>query len=791
MRTPLFALACAVAGVMFGCSGSQNAVTPADNSGSTHSDSPVSQSITDEIGDLRAAGDLVHGAIGIYSVDVDLTTMTARTELKARRDAAQSEIFNLEIGSFLRSDSFAIDAVSFTPSTVDLTYTTSHPFPGASDLSGTPSAANREDLAVTGRVLWLLDNPDAGTYFPGDGDVQANTGLVTNADGYFRPQGLVDTSGLTSNTFPYQLLVDESRDNRVGVSNGSSATGNYPGSTSWGVSEFSSGITGYGIWAQGQSSTNTISLDRPALSGGASFTADVAILVKYEDPRSGATGAEKRSNRLPSGDMSYRMPHAALDVSTIVNASESGGFSNGVASSSTISCNVRDWDAKATEAAQTNLSDETDTSLVSAGESGVPAVDVSIPGIALTSSTLAEVPGAETGAAGDELAYSGVINGTPSNGGGTYTGLIRAVDVVDITPPADFGINHFNLEAGGTLMPLGANFEGETYQSLDITVGSGGCNLPTGNWSLNTLTIFDGQTVSVTVDTVVLDPGSTTFDIEADWNDGGGFVNVASGLSGAGPHGPYISPNYSLADPGVSEMRTVAVRLVDSACLPANAASNVGGDTITINPAGPCADPILNGTQIFNADFESTTGDNNWTPGELFAPVLPNTDDSMWSRWQRCTASTGCGDAAGGDFVGSNWGTGHDHTPGNGCDFGEWDYDTNHDCNIVSAAIDLSSATSATLRFDSYKAGSATVTYRIYASTDGGTTWPTTLYTANDGTALLQNDITVDLAAVLGSSNVLLRFQSVDTPTGTFDDCSGDHPSAGWNLDNVEIFQCP
>ena len=786
MRIPRFAFFAALSLVLLGCSSStQDAVTPAHTlDDKSPEPAPVAQD-SGALGSITQAGDLTQAAIGIYSVHVDLNTMTARTELKAKRNATQSEIFNLEIGAFLRSDSFAIDSVAFTPTTVDLTYSTSHPFPAASDLSGTPSAANREDLAVTGRVIWLLDGPDAGTYFPGDGDVLANTAIVTNPDGYFRPQGLVDTTGLAANTFPYQLLVDETRDNRVGVSNGSNATGNYPGSTSWGVSEFTSGITGYGIWAQGQTSTNTISLDRPTLSGGATFTADVAILVKYEDPRAGATGGEKRSNRLPSGDMSYRMPHAALDVSTIINTAESGGFVNGLASSSTISCNVRDWDAKATEAAQTNLSGETDTSLVSAGESGVPSVDVSIPGIALTSSTLAEIPGAETGAAGDELAYSGVINGTPGNGGGTYTGLIRAVDVVDITPPADFDINHFNLAAGGTLLPLGTNFEGETYQSLDITVGSGGCNLPMGDWSLNTLTIVDGQTVSVTVDNVVLDPGSTTFDIEADWNDGGGFVNVASGLSGAGPHGPYISPNYSLADPLTSEIRTIAVRLVDSACLPANAANNVGGDTITINPAGPCADPILDGTQVFSADFETSTGDNNWTPGQLFSPVLPNTDDLDWSGFRVCPDNTGCGTSAPAPFSGQHFHTGDDAS---GCDIGEWDYDTNMDNNVVSAPLNLTGATSATLRFDSYKNGGASITYRIYASTDNGVTWPTTLYTATDGSANLQADVTVDLASVVGQ-NVLLRFQAQDA--NFYDVCDSLHVSAGWNIDNVEVFQCP
>ena len=464
-----------------GCSGgSQAPLTPAGpdlQSGSLTTDLTHNP--------IMAPGALIQTAVGRYTIDVDLAAMSAETTFHEARVAQQSEIYSLSIANFLRPDSFTVDSVSRDVDSFDITYTASHPFPAASDLGGVASAANREDLAVTGRVLFLVDQPDADTYFAGDDAVSVNTTLLTNADGYLQPGGLITDPGLSSNTFPYKLLVDEAAGgtgNRVGVDNGGDVTGNY-GTDGWDTTDFTNGISGYDIWAQGQSATNVIEIDRAAVEGGATFSLDAVIVVKYEDPRGGANSFEKRQNRLPGNgrDFVFRMPHGALDVAAITDLGEGGGLQDGVASTTDLNFRVRDWDARATESVSTNLAGESDPTLVSAGESGIPTVEVDIPGITgLTGTVLTATdddsgfggdPEADSGIAGDELFYTGTVMGTPPSSG-VYTGLVRAIDVTDITPPADWALNRFNLQPD--LIPLGTTLEGTTYQSFTVSAGSVG-----------------------------------------------------------------------------------------------------------------------------------------------------------------------------------------------------------------------------------------------------------------------------------------------------------------------------
>ena len=226
--------------------------------------------------------------MGRYEISLDLEQMSATAQLKTDRTAtANDDQFELSIENFVRSDSFTLDSFSNGASTIDIGYTVRHPFGAPTDLNGTPTAANRADLGVTGRVLFLLDVPGAtgNTYFAGDSPIVANAGLITNADGYYSPGGLVDTSSLTADTFPYFTLVNEGADNRGnGITNGGDPLGNYDaGNGGWqqaNIGGTNDGWTGYGMLHQGQEASGTVSIDRAALQAGSSFSFDSVIVVK-------------------------------------------------------------------------------------------------------------------------------------------------------------------------------------------------------------------------------------------------------------------------------------------------------------------------------------------------------------------------------------------------------------------------------------------------------------------------------------------------------------------------------
>ena len=504
MRSLTFAMCGGLAAlVLAGCSGAST--TPLAPASAPESQVPPQTATSAE---SIESGALIQSAAAMYDIEIDLINETATAAPVALRSGQQSELYSLSIENFTSPDTLTLDNVSFDTDSVDLTYSVTHPFPSASDLSGDASAANREDLAVTGRVLFLIDTPDADTYFSGDDAVSVNTTLIDNADGYFMPGGLITAPGTSTNTFPYQTIVDETAGgtgNRVGIDNGGDVTGNF-GIDGWDTSDFTSGISGYGIWGQGQTATNTLEIDRAELSGGASFSFRTVIVVKYEDPRGGANGAEKRVNRLPGNgrDFVYRMPHGALDVESVEYLGESGGLMNGVATSTDLDFRVVDWDARATESASTNLAAESDPTLVSAGESGVPTVEIDLPGIPGASGTLAVTdddsgvggdPEADSGAAGDALYYTGTLNATPT-ADGTFTGLVRAIDITDTVPPTDWNLNRFNLAPD--LLPLGTNVEGTTYQAFSVDVGvvsGGGCTIPApAKVASDITTWFSGRT---------------------------------------------------------------------------------------------------------------------------------------------------------------------------------------------------------------------------------------------------------------------------------------------------------
>lgn len=536
----------------------------------------------------------------MYALQVDPESLQATTSFIATpRQGQQSELYNLSISNFLRPDSLKIEQVTRTGDDLEVVVRFTHPFRAAQDIFGTPSAANREDLAVTGRVLLLTEGADV--YF--NGDVRTHATVLANPDGFFQPGPLLPDTGLIANTFPYKLLVDERIDNRIGVSNGGQPTGNYsPVNGGWQTSQFLAGPTGYDLIAQGQASRIPIVLDGDALASGVSLR--LAVMVKYEDPRGGTNSVSKRANRLPSNDVTrfaYRMPHGALDVGRVDFSGETGGLISNTISATTITVAVRDWDARANEAGQTNLAGESNVSLVSAGESGIPVAELSLPDLLGASTVpLSHVDNGETGHPLSELIFEGLVtnpstSGQPA-GGATWRGLVRVTDVTDITPPADWaGINRFNLDP--SLTPVTPVFEGATYQTFSVNLQPQGGNTPPDTlWQIVPSVINDGGTCQVQL-TSITDPDDATVNVLVNWGDGNGYVVVGTNVPTGGAPVAYTSPAYSYtATPPNPDVRTLGVRLQDSAQIVD--ATNSGGDQLTILEALTCANPPKVGTDV-------------------------------------------------------------------------------------------------------------------------------------------------------------------------------------------------
>ncbi|HYE79117.1 MAG TPA: hypothetical protein VEI97_14135, partial [bacterium] len=263
------------------------------------------------LGGQTIDGDLGQSALALFTVTVDPGTQSATARLKQTRSGQQTDdLYQLSIGNFITDSTLTVHSVEVNPQSVELHYGVTHPFKAPTDLDGLPTRTNRADLAVSGRVVFLADVATAAgnTFFEGHGTVVANTGVVTNADGYYTPAGLLSLPGYTANTFPYKVLVDETLDPRVSQadglprSNGGAAIGNYHPSYGWQrdtMGALNDGWTGYGVLHQGQTAYNTVTIDRATLSDGGRFSFDAAIIVKYVDPRGGFTSKEKRGNRLP------------------------------------------------------------------------------------------------------------------------------------------------------------------------------------------------------------------------------------------------------------------------------------------------------------------------------------------------------------------------------------------------------------------------------------------------------------------------------------------------------------
>lgn len=600
-------------------------------------------------------------ALGSYRLELAADFGAAAVAFEAPRSAsANDDLYGLPIDNFLRSDSFKITEIRRNGTNLELGYVVTHPFPAPSDPLGTPNGStNRSDLGIAGQVVLLADVPSASgnTYFT---DVVANTALVTNAAGYYRPAGLLATSTI-ANTFPYQLLVDESGPDgsRLGISNAGDPTGNF-GNDGWTRGEYgptNDGWTGFGVLHQGQASTGMFALDLATLqTSGLNF--DVAILAKYNDPRQGNNAAQKRANRLPpatpdASRFAYRMPHGALDVERVTFLGESGGFLASNISSSTLSAELIDWDARALGTIESDLALDADVTTVYPVELGAPTLEVSIPDVlgatvatlAITDGDPSGDPEPDSGRPDDPLYYESLVTATaPTSTAGTYTGLLCATD------PEQGQVRDWQFYLDASLAPVAAQPEARTYQVVAVDVAPS--NLPpTATVSITTSNVPDGGAVAVSI-SGINDPDDANVSISFDWDDDSviDFTDPTIPVP-AGPISYNSNTNGGITfthTPPAPDYRTLAISISDgTTSVDITPALGTNGEHFTVLPPGACPNPAQAGTNItapfidninlasgsFGHPYASTNG-NHDTAAFHAAPYLG------WFAYQVAGAST-------------------------------------------------------------------------------------------------------------------------------------------------------
>lgn len=286
----------------------------------------------------QAAGSagLSSSIAGSFQIDIDVDTLSATVTPLTREGQAIGDLFYLNVAQFgvvvAPRPVNTLTNLDLVNNTIDFNYQVAHSFPAPSNPGGNATAANRADLGISGRVMFLVDAP-VGAIGDNDyefnftfGPVIMNTKAILNADGYYNPGDMLNgyhTQNINgTSAWPFKMLVDENLDPRTNtatgnpISNGGQQAGNYPANNWSAVSEWTGGpnVTGHGVLHQGQTAWNFVTLN---IAPGNQFSLKAVVIANYTDPRGGANAAERRANRLPKDDPSrfaYRMPHGALDL---------------------------------------------------------------------------------------------------------------------------------------------------------------------------------------------------------------------------------------------------------------------------------------------------------------------------------------------------------------------------------------------------------------------------------------------------------------------------------------------
>lgn len=466
MRTLTVALVGAAVLALMGCSGG-SAVAPSQ-----------ATSNFDNMVNVDPITGQTTSVAGAFHFDLDVAAGTAKvTPIATRGGQAIGDLF------FLNVDNFGVVAApaatnTFTNldlinNTIDFNYVVAHAFPNAATPGGTASAGNRNDLGVSGRVVFLVDAPatvddptqanhvDDYTFTFGTDTVTLNPKAILNADGYYNPAGMLTgfhTATNNTNAWPSKALVAEGLDPRTAtvggaaISNGGNSTGNYATTTSWSTVAAWTGTTptGYGVLHQGQTASNFVTLN---IAPGNTISLDAVVIANYTDPRGGANATEKRANRLPKGDptlFAYAMPHGAVDVESIGIGNLSGTL--GAAAASTITADVTTVDQDFATAVGTLITEIPNASNFSAMELAAGELG------AQTAITLATTG---TGSVEDPVVQAGVtITNTDGVAGGVDAGAYVAVRITDAQDGATAGLQQgLTLDNSPVPVPVGAGQE--------------------------------------------------------------------------------------------------------------------------------------------------------------------------------------------------------------------------------------------------------------------------------------------------------------------------------------------
>ncbi|MCG3151118.1 MAG: hypothetical protein GEEBNDBF_00387 [bacterium] len=525
---------------IYGCSRGSGPLTPG---GPASAPLPTGGTI----GTRVITGASTTSPLGLFTFAVDAAQGTAEVTL-SRQGEASDNLYELSIEDFTTSDTIKVESVDVTPTTVDLKIRVTHPIPAPTNLDGPTSSRNRADLGAALRLLLLHDvqATDGNTFFANDDPVIANTAVIANAHGFFKPAGLVQLPpSFKANTFPYLLVVDEAANdgtgNRDGVAGiaGAFGQGNYdPALGGWqrhNIGPANNGWTGYGLLHQGQAALLNLRLHRTDLAAGEQFTFDAVLLAKYLDPRGGNTGSQRRGNRLPKADgdpvaFAYRMPYGALDLEAVMVHGESGGWRPDLATSTTMQFHVRDWDAFAGETTLSELMNEPNLAMNQIGGSGFPAIWIDVPEIlsepvAFDSADMKADdtafggdPTIDTGMPGDALFFQKTLTKPAGSGQvpGTYWGMLRLVD------PEDFDSNRssYTTPVDKNLVPLAEAVRPRvrTYQKISFLVANpNGAPTATAMFAGGVTNVISGGSLQAQVlsyNDPETEPGSFTIDYD-------------------------------------------------------------------------------------------------------------------------------------------------------------------------------------------------------------------------------------------------------------------------------------
>jgi len=645
-----------LAASLIGCGGS-NPAAPLDQS-ALHS-APASVTVPTvtnaHLGSPAGLPDATLTPAALWTLDIDPVTLTASTRNITERSAqASGDTYLLDIAHFFAQTPLEVTQVERLDDRLRVRYTITHPIPPSNNPDAPASATNRADLGVAGITLLLVDAlPGGPVYFPdASPQIQANTSLVTNADGYFYPGGLIIGTG-QANAFPFRRLVDDAGlGSRIDHPNSTPGFGNFAGSTGWQRSNWGAdrmGWTGYGALHQGQTTANEFDLALDAI-GDAPMSLQVALIVRYTTPVGGATPAERLVNRLPPAvkdptKFMYRMPHGAWDLERVVVAAVEGELQGRDDSTVRLHVHVTDWDARAIETTQAQLSSESNAAKVAQGHSGFPEFWVSlpaIPGIAPTTgidgatllrnddSAYGGDPGTDNGGAHDPLYFRFPVDrtGTIASGTGTQVGLIRIRDAA-----ADLAAD---TSLDGALQPLTADIpQVETYQSFVVEVRSSAAPI---NVALETDPVISGTAPVLLLSSGL--PGENEF-VQIDWNADGDLADPAEDF-----FYEIDATEMTLTAPAPEINATLTPR-ADQLILHVRAASESFTETLTVPfMVGPNRAPMTEGAPVLNAltlpspanfrllawevtdpegDPISFTSTNNRQSGEVSGAVLPLT----------------------------------------------------------------------------------------------------------------------------------------------------------------------